>query len=135
MMYVMDGDGSNIRQLCFEQDHSYCPTVLNDGRILYLRWDYTDTPHVWNRILFSMNPDGTNQMEYYGSNSYWPNSIFYARPIPDHPTKIVGIVTGHHVGRVGELIVFDPAQGRFETYGCGPADSWEWPEGDTIDRG
>lgn len=117
MMYLMDGDGSNIRQVCFEQDHSYCPTVLNDGRIMYLRWDYTDTPHVWNRILFSMNPDGTSQMEYYGSNSYWPNSIFYARPLPDHPTKFVGIVTGHHVGRVGELLLFDTAQGRFETDG------------------
>ena len=117
MMYIMDGDGGNIRQVCFEQDHSYCPSVLNDGRILYLRWDYTDTPHVWNRILFSMFPDGTGQAEYYGSNSYWPNSIFYARAIPQHPTKVVGIVTGHHVGRVGELVIFDPAQGRHETDG------------------
>ncbi len=117
MMYMMDGDGGHIRQVCFEQDHTYCPTVMNDGRILYLRWDYTDTPHVWNRVLFSMNPDGTNQTEFYGSNSYWPNSVFYARPIPNHPTKVVGIVTGHHVGRVGELVVFDPAQGRHEVEG------------------
>ena len=117
MMYQMDGDGRHIRQVCFEQDHDYCPAVLNNGRILYLRWDYTDTPHVWNRQLFSMNPDGTDQMEYYGSNSYWPNAIFYARPIPGHPTKVAGIVTGHHVGRVGELIVFDPEKGRRETDG------------------
>ena len=117
MTYVMNANGSDIHQVCFEQDHNYCPTVMNDGRILYLRWDYTDTPHVWNRMLFTMNPDGTGQMEYYGSNSYWPNAIFYARPIPAHPTKVVGIVTGHHVGRVGELVVFDPAQGRQETSG------------------
>jgi formylglycine-generating enzyme required for sulfatase activity len=117
MMYRMDADGRNLRQVCFEQDHDHCPTVLNNGRVLYLRWDYTDTPHVWNRILFSMNPDGTDQMEYYGANSYWPNAIFYARPIPQHPTKIVGIVTGHHVGRVGELVIFDPARGRREADG------------------
>ena len=117
MMYLMNGDGGAIRQVCFEQDHSYCPTVLNDGRVLYLRWDYTDTPHVWNRVLFSMFPDGTGQAEYYGSNSYWPNAIFYARPIPGHPTKVAGIVTGHHVGRVGELVIFDPAQGRHEAEG------------------
>ena len=42
MIYLMDADGSNIRQLCFEQDHDWCPTVLNDGRVLYLRWEYTD---------------------------------------------------------------------------------------------
>ena len=117
MMYTMAADGSDIRQICFEQDHDYCPTVMNDGRIMYLRWDYTDTPHVWNRILFGCNPDGTGQAEVYGSNSYWPNSIFFARCIPDHPTKLVGIVTGHHVGRVGELTIFDPAQGRHETDG------------------
>ena len=29
----------------------------------------------------------------------------------------MGIVTGHHVGRVGELVVFDPAQGRREADG------------------
>ena len=112
MSYIMDADGKNIRQICFEQDHDFCPTVMNDGRILYLRWEYTDIPHVWARFLFTMNPDGTSQREFYGSGGYWPNAIFFARPIPDHPTKVVGIVTGHHVGRVGELVIFDPALGR-----------------------
>jgi formylglycine-generating enzyme required for sulfatase activity len=117
MSYVMDSDGGNIRQLCFEQDHNYCPSVMNDGRVLYLRWEYTDIPHVWARFLFTMNPDGTSQREFYGSGGYWPNAIFYTRSIPDHPTKIVGIVTGHHVGRVGEMVVFDPALGRKATDG------------------
>ncbi len=31
-----------------------------------------------------MNPDGTEQMEFYGSNSYWPNSLFYRAA--DSPT-------------------------------------------------
>ena len=117
MMYKMGADGERIRQLTFEQDHDYTPSVLNNGRVLYLRWDYTDTPHVWNRILMSMNPDGTGQMEYTGANSYWPNAMFFARAIPNHPTKIVSIVTGHHEGRVGELFIFDPAKGRHETDG------------------
>ena len=119
VLYRMDADGQNIRQLCFEQDHDWCPTVLNNGRILYLRWEYTDTPHSQTRLLFHMNPDGTEQMEYYGSNSYWPNSFFYARPIPGHPTKVVGIATGHHgVPRMGELIILDPARGRQEDAGA-----------------
>lgn len=115
MMYKMAANGERIRQLTFEQDHDYTPSVLNNGRVLYLRWDYTDTPHVWNRLLMSMNPDGTAQMEYTGANSYWPNAMFFARAIPNHPTKIVSIVTGHHEGRVGELFIFDPAKGRHET--------------------
>ena len=117
LTFVMDSDGNHVRQLCFDQDHNYCPTVMGDGRILYLRWEYADLPHHWPRILFTMNPDGTGQREFYGSGSYWPNAIFYARPIPNHPTKIAGIITGHHVGRVGELIIFDPARGRQEADG------------------
>ena len=86
--------------------------------MLYLRWEYADTPHSHDRVLFQMNPDGTGQVEYYGSNSYWPNSLFYARPIPDHPTKFVGIVSGHHgVRRMGELVLFDAARGRREADG------------------
>ena len=118
-LFIMDADGTNVRQLTFDQDHDWCPTVLNNGRVLYTRWEYSDTPHYFTRLLFTMNPDGTNQAAYYGSNSYWPNSTFYARPIPGHPTKVVAVISGHHgVPRMGELVVFDPALGRFEEEGA-----------------
>ena len=118
MLYRMEPDGSGVRQLCFEQDHDWYPAVLNNGRVLYARWEYTDTPHSQTRLLMHMNPDGTSQMEYYGSNSLWPNSIFYARPIPNHPTRVVAVISGHHgVPRMGELILFDPALGRHEAQG------------------
>ena len=117
-LYRYDTATGAIRQLTFEQDHDWCPTVLNNGRILYLRWEYSDIPHFVSRILFHMNPDGTGQMEYYGSNSYWPNAMFYARPIPNHPTLFCAVVGGHHdVPRMGELVLFDPARGRTEADG------------------
>lgn len=116
---IMDADGKNARQLCFDQDHNWCPTVMNNGRVLYTRWEYSDTPHYFSRLLFTMNPDGTEQMAYYHSNSFWPNSTFYARPIPNHPTQIVAIISGHHgVPRMGELILFDPAKGRADAEGA-----------------
>ena len=115
-IYRQDGDG--IRRLTFDQEHNWYPTMLADGRVMYLRWEYSDIPHFVARILFTMNPDGSAQREHYGSNSYWPNSIFYAKPIPGDPRRFSGIVTGHHgVNRMGELVVFDPSQGRFETEG------------------
>ncbi|MBT3374382.1 MAG: SUMF1/EgtB/PvdO family nonheme iron enzyme [Lentisphaerae bacterium] len=117
-LFIMDHDGTNTRQLCFDQEHNWCPTVMQDGRILYTRWEYTDAPHTHSRLLFRMNPDGTQQMEYYGSNSYWPNAMFYTRPIPGHPTRVVTIVGGHHgVRRMGELVILDPAIGRHEADG------------------
>ena len=115
---VMDADGTNTRMLCFDQDHDWCPTVMNNGRILYTRWEYSDTSHYFTRILFQMNPDGTGQREFYGSNSLWPNSTFYARSIPGSSTKVVAIISGHHgAARMGELIVFDAAKGRREATG------------------
>ncbi|MBI3922446.1 MAG: SUMF1/EgtB/PvdO family nonheme iron enzyme [Armatimonadetes bacterium] len=115
LLYLLDTDGKTIRQLTFDQDHNWCPTVLNNGRVLYTRWEYSDTPHYFTRLLFSMNPDGTDQAEYYGSNSYWPNSTFYARPIPGNPSEVVAVISGHHgVPRMGELVLFDPEKGRRE---------------------
>jgi len=118
-IYRLDVDSGKIRRLTFDQDHNWNPTVLNNGRVMYLRWEYSDLPHFVARILFHMNPDGTNQAEYYGSGSYWPNSFFYARAVPDHPTRVVGIVSGHHGSRrAGELLILDPALGRHEADGA-----------------
>ena len=65
-----------------------------------------------------MNPDGTNQRAYYGSNSYFPTSYFDARPIPGRPSAMVGIVTGHHsTPRSGRLMIIDVNKGRREADG------------------
>ena len=107
-----------IRRLTFDQEHNWNPTVLPDGRVMYQRWEYSDLPHSNSRLLFQMNPDGTNQAELYGSGSYFPNSFFHARPVPGHPSKVVGIVTGHHgVARAGRLMMLDPDLGRTEADG------------------
>jgi formylglycine-generating enzyme required for sulfatase activity len=117
-LFRYDREPAQIRQLTFDQDHNWCPTVLDDGRLLYLRWEYSDLPHFAARILFHMNPDGSNQTEFYGSNSYWPNAMFYARPVPGHPSQFVAIVGGHHdPPRMGELVLFDTARGRHEADG------------------
>ena len=116
-LYLKNLDGS-IRQLTLEQDHDWNPVVMNNGRVMYLRWEYVDLPHAFSRIMFHMNPDGTNQSELYGSGSYWPNSIFSARPLPGDSGKFVGVVTGHHeLNRQGELVIFDPSAGRQEASG------------------
>jgi len=118
-LYVMDPDGTHIRQLTFDQDHDWCPTLQHDGRLLYTRWEYSDTPHYFTRILFSMNPDGSGQMQFTKSNSYWPNSTYYSRPIPGQATEFVAVISGHHgTARAGELVLFDPARGRSEADGA-----------------
>ncbi|MDP6545521.1 MAG: SUMF1/EgtB/PvdO family nonheme iron enzyme [Phycisphaerae bacterium] len=118
-LHLMDANGKGIRRLCFEQDNDWYPVMLNNGRVMFLRWEYTDSAHYFSRVLMHMNPDGTDQKAYYGSNSYWPNSLFYARPVPNSSTKFVGIVSGHHgTRRSGPLVLFDTSLGRFEADGA-----------------
>jgi formylglycine-generating enzyme required for sulfatase activity len=116
--YVCDADSTNIRQLTFDQEHNWSPCLLPNGQVLYQRWEYADLPHSNSRMLFTMNQDGTSQFAFYGSNSFWPNGIFHARPIPGSSSKVVGIVSGHHgVARQGELVLFDVGRGRNEADG------------------
>ncbi len=118
-LFLMNADGSAKRQLAFDQEHSWNPSVLNNGQILYERWEYTDLPHSNSRQLFHCNPDGTGQLSYYSSNSYWPNSLWNSRAIPGQSSMIVSVITGHHDShRAGELCIFDPALGRNEADGC-----------------
>ncbi|MFC1763471.1 SUMF1/EgtB/PvdO family nonheme iron enzyme [Planctomycetota bacterium] len=108
----------SIRQLGFDQDSCWNFSLMNDGRVLYTRWEYTDLAHFFSRIVFTCNPDGTNQRAYYGSNSYWPNSVFGVRTLPGNSMEFVGTVTGHHgQSRMGRLMVFSPSQGTHEADG------------------
>ena len=118
-LFVLNPTTGAIRQVGFDQEHSWCPTMLNNGRVLYTRWEYADTPHSNSRLLFNCNPDGSLQLEFYGSNSFWPTSVFFARPLPNHPTQVVAVIGGHHDnGRLGELVLLDPAISRHEAKGA-----------------
>lgn len=118
LMYLMNADGGNVRQLTFDQDHSWCPRVLNDGRVIYTRWEYNDIPHYFSRLLFSMNPDGTRQMAFYGTNSFFPNTMLYARPLPGSNSRIVCVISGHHGNpRMGEIAIIDGSDGEREAEG------------------
>jgi mono/diheme cytochrome c family protein len=79
-LHVMAADGSDIRQISFNQSHDRNPTVLTTGEILFARWD-----HVGNRNhfpLFITNPDGTNIFVQYGAFSPG-NSFLHPREMPD----------------------------------------------------
>ena len=117
-IYLMEGDGSNVRQLCFDQDLDLHPAVLPTGQVIFSRWDYTGPLHIYLRPLMVMNPDGTGQRAAYGSNSYWPNALYFPRGIPGSPDKIIAIVAGYHgVPRMGELALLDITKGWHEAEG------------------
>ncbi|WP_373125445.1 SUMF1/EgtB/PvdO family nonheme iron enzyme [Bacteroides sp. HPS0048] len=112
-MCLYDPKDNSLRRLTFDQDANWAPTVMNNGRIMYTRWEYTDLTHYFSRFVMHMNPDGTEQKSLYGSGSYFPNSTFDAKPLPGNTSKFVGVISGHHgVTRSGRLMIFDPAKSR-----------------------
>jgi len=117
-LYVMNADGSGVRQLCFDQDHNFHPVMLPDGQVLYHRWDYTGINHIFMRQLMVMNPDGTGQRAVYGSNSWFPNSLYFPRPIPGCSNVLVSILSGYHgVHRMGRLVLLDISRGWHDADG------------------
>lgn len=112
-MVLYTPQSKNLRRLTFDQDANWNPVIMNNGRVMYTRWEYTDLTHYYTRIVMNMNPDGTEQKALYGSGSMFPNSTFDVQPLPGYASAFVGIILGHHgVARSGRLILFDPAKAR-----------------------
>jgi hypothetical protein len=116
-VYTCDRQGRFLRRLGFDAVHTNFPTVLEDGRVIYTRWEYNDRGQIFPQGLFQMNADGTAQTEFYGNNSWFPTSILHARGIPG-AEKVVAILSGHHSPQNGKLAILDPRRGRQENSGA-----------------
>ena len=116
-MYLMDKDGKYMRRVGFDQVHSNYPQVHPEtGLVTYTRWEYNDRGQIYPQPLFRMYPNGAQQTEYYGNNSYFPTTILHARGIPG-TGKVLAVLSGHHTHQRGKLAIIDPSMGRQETSG------------------
>ena len=123
VMYRKDRKTGEIRQLTYEQDSDYTPNVTHDGRILYTRWEYSDQPHYWSRVLMTCNPDGIGQLSVWGSNSFVPTFFYCARTVPGDPHLITMIGGGHHDrAEVGRFFQIDPTLARAYPFKYDPPD-------------
>jgi hypothetical protein len=68
VLHVMNADGTNIRQITFNPSSDLYGQVLQNGRILYTRWDRA--PGRDNFNLYTSNPDGTDVQLHYGALSH-----------------------------------------------------------------
>ncbi|MCQ2391468.1 MAG: SUMF1/EgtB/PvdO family nonheme iron enzyme, partial [Kiritimatiellae bacterium] len=111
-MYRLDPANGKVERLTYDQDSDWYPNVLNDGRVQYVRWEYCDISHFFSRVMMTMNPDGTRQMGFYGSNAYWPNHYGSPLAIPGDNGKFICVATGHHTPKSGRLCLFDAERAR-----------------------
>jgi hypothetical protein len=105
-LHVMDANGKNLCAISAFENFEWTPSVADDGRILYARWDYIDRFNGHFMSLWSTNPDGTNPQLVYGNYTTKPQCIFEARPIPNS-RKLVFTATAHHSITGGSLALLD----------------------------
>lgn len=109
-LYVCDIDGQYIRRLAFDQVRTLYPQVMDDGRVIYTRWEYNDRNPFLLQSLFAMNADGTAQTAFYGNNSEYPAALIHSRGIPG-TSKVITVISGHHVLQKGKLAIIDHSKG------------------------
>ncbi|MCC5886303.1 MAG: PD40 domain-containing protein [Gammaproteobacteria bacterium] len=68
VLHVMNADGSDIKQISFNQSHDLHPEVMDNGQIVFSRWDRANGRNGIH--LYRMNPDGTDLELLYGANSH-----------------------------------------------------------------
>ena len=110
ILHRMDRDGGNVRRLSASYLNDFTPAVLNDGRIIYSRWEYVDRPACPIQSLWTMNPDGTAVAGFYGNRVLEPGTFMEARPIPGGD-RVLCLLTSHNGSCRGAIGVIDPALG------------------------
>ena len=68
VLHVMEADGSDIHQISFNQSHDLEPAVMDDGRIVFSRWDNAGPQSEIH--LYAVRPDGTGLELLYGAQSH-----------------------------------------------------------------
>ncbi len=77
LLHVMNSDGSDIHQISFNQSHDMYPAVLDDGRVVFSRWDRAGGDRGIH--FYRTNPDGTGMEPLYGLHSH-ADGLHYFRP-------------------------------------------------------
>ncbi|MBP5620494.1 MAG: hypothetical protein J6X44_00620, partial [Thermoguttaceae bacterium] len=102
-----------IRHLSWHETNEWTPAVLDDGRILYTRWDYVDRNAARFQGLWLSNPDGTSAVALFGNYTENPVACIQGRPIPNS-NKIVFTATAHHTAVGGSIVILDPTKVKYD---------------------
>ncbi|MBT3199989.1 MAG: hypothetical protein HN350_08725 [Phycisphaerales bacterium] len=113
-LFTMNADGSDIKRIEFSTLACMSPYVLDDGSILFMRWEYNDKSLFDLQSLWTINPDGTRVQLFYGNTITNPNVIWQAKSIPG-TQKVLATLGPHHGHPVGAVGIIDRSLGTENT--------------------
>lgn len=112
-LYRMDADGSHVEQLTNSPVSEFCPVVLDDGRVMYHRWEYIDKGARVAKTVWAMNPDGTRPQELWGLADDETTVYMFPQPLPGDSHRFVCVGTCHYPqgGCLGSILLVDYGMG------------------------
>jgi hypothetical protein len=105
-----DADGRNVYLISTNSEPDFVPALLNDGRVVYSRWEYSDKDQNRIQSLWTTRQDGTQTTVLWGNQSVWPDHLAEPRAIPGSE-RVIFTSVGHHDWFHGTIGMVDPRQG------------------------
>ena len=111
VLYRMTRDGADVQRLSANIVNDFTPSVLDDGRVIYSRWEYVDKPAIPIQSLWTIHPDGTGLAGFFGNRVLSPATFMEARSIPG-TGKVLCLLTSHNGPCRGAIGIVDIAYGN-----------------------
>jgi len=132
ILHVMEADGSNLRAISVNCETEFDPTVMEDGRILFGRWEYIDKTALTVQSLWTIYPDGRNETAMYANNMVFPEAILDPRQVPGESDLVVGSFTPHNSPPRGTVAMVDVSMDKNDPAAI---HNFDTPDRPTNDRG
>ena len=110
-LYIMDADGKNMRCVSAGPISEIAPALMEDGRIVYTRWEYLDKGIGNGQSVWAIRPDGSGVDHVYKNNTILPAAMINTRGIPNS-RKLITVGAPHMGLSVGPVILVDTRQSR-----------------------
>jgi len=102
-LHLMDADGKNISCISQGPLTEMGPSVMDDGRIIYTRWEYLDKGLGNGQSLWAVRPDGSGVDHVYKNLTMRPSGMLHPRSIPG--SRRIVTVGNPHCGRQGGSVI------------------------------
>lgn len=132
ILHVMRPDGSGREAISVNNVTEFDPCVLADGSILFGRWEYIDRNALVIQSLWTVQPDGRNEMEVFANNMVFPEAVLQAKPVPGSDGLVVATFAPHNAPPRGTIAMVDTRLGKNTPEAI---TNFETPDRPTHDRG
>ena len=111
-LHLIDGDGKNMRCISGGPLSEMDPCLLDDGRVVYTRWEYVDKGLGNGQSVWTVRPDGSGVDHVYKNSILRPAQLLGTRSIPGS-RRLIAVGSPHCGGRLGgPVVLFDNRASR-----------------------